>query len=145
MPNDSKLEESFGVPANPQPVEVEIIPPNVELGKLTQINPQEDLRKDIDFARDKMRNLIEQSFESFEVLKDVAEQSQTAKGFETMAMMIKSLVEANRELVGLHRNLPSEQASQGPGAKTNQPDVVNNIVFNGTTAELQQLLKKNRG
>ena len=66
---------------------------------------------------------------------EIAKQSENARAFEVVGQLIKSGLDANKELMNLHKTKKELSAEKGPSQITNQ------AVFVGSTAELQKLLK----
>ena len=71
---------------------------------------------------------------------EIAKQSEHPRAFEVVGQLIKSGLDANKELMTLHKTKKELSMEKG-GTTTN----VNNAVFVGSTADLQKLLKAKRG
>ena len=70
---------------------------------------------------------------------EIAKQSEHPRAFEVVGQLIKSGLDANKELMSLHKT------KKELSIETNSSVNVNNAVFVGSTAELQKLLKAKRG
>ena len=70
---------------------------------------------------------------------EIAKQSEHPRAFEVVGQLIKSGLDANKELMSLHKT------KKELSIETNSGVNVNNAVFVGSTAELQKLLKAKRG
>lgn len=100
----------------------------------------EEIDKDIAFARDNMINLIAQSDEAIAELLVIAKQSQHPRAFEVVANLLKTSADLNNDFVALHKK---KQELQPKDQKTTTPRVpgsVQNNLFVGSTAELQRML-----
>ena len=78
--------------------------------------------------------------EIFKVDVEIAKQSEHPRAFEVVGQLIKSGLDANKELMGLHKTKKELSIEKGGHTTT-----VNNAVFVGSTADLQKLLKGKRG
>lgn len=93
---------------------------------------------DYNYARDNFYTVIEKGTRALEDLLDVASQSQHPRAYEVIATTIKTLIDANKDLVEL--TIKKQQAdSNDPLSSPSK--VVNNTLFVGTTSDLQKLLR----
>ena len=91
---------------------------------------------DYNYARENYYNLIERNQDAVEEMLEIAKQSEHPRAFEVVGQLIKSGIDANKELMGLHKTKKELSIEKSvPGV------AVNNAVFVGSTAELQKLLK----
>jgi hypothetical protein len=91
---------------------------------------------DFEFAR---RNLIDAIGQGQSALADivtVAGMSQHPRAYEVVATLLKTVADANKDLLELQKR-KKDLTGIGPA-----PTTVNNNLFVGSTAELQQLIKK---
>jgi hypothetical protein len=93
---------------------------------------------DYNYARENYYNLIERNQDAVEEMLEIAKQSEHPRAFEVVGQLIKSGLDANKELMALHKT--KKELSVEKGTQT----LVNNAVFVGSTAELQKLLKVKR-
>ena len=110
---------------------------------VVRIKPKTDGKDDdidYNYARENYYNLIERNQDAIEEMLEIAKQSEHPRAFEVVGQLIKSGLDANKELMGLHKT-KKELSIEKSSTTTN----VNNAVFVGSTAELQKLLKGNRG
>ena len=107
----------------------------------TKIIPKTGKDDDIDYnyARENYYNLIERNQDAVEEMLEIAKQSEHPRAFEVVGQLIKSGLDANKELMALHKT------KKELSIETNSSVNVNNAVFVGSTAELQKLLKAKRG
>ena len=94
---------------------------------------------DYNYARENYYNLIERNQDAVEEMLEIAKQSEHPRAFEVVGQLIKSGLDANKELMVLHKTKKELSIEKGPSQVTNQ------AVFVGSTAELQKLLKAKRG
>jgi hypothetical protein len=102
------------------------------------VNSFEDrqVTDDFEYARGNMIAAIEKGQEALNGILDVAGMSQHPRAYEVAATLVKTLADANKDLLELQKR-KKDLTGVGPN-----PTTVNNNLFVGSTAELQQLIKK---
>jgi hypothetical protein len=130
----SKLNETFNL-AEPPPLEVEVVEPkDVNNNKFN-----EDVDKDYEYSRSNYYTIIEKGQEAIINALDLAQELDTARGYEVVGHLIKSVSDATDKLLDLQKKMKEmgeEKFQKGPST------VTNNVVFTGTTAEALKLIKK---
>ena len=126
-------------------LEITSLVPTAELKPepTVRIKPKTDGKDDdidYNYARENYYNLIERNQDAVEEMLEIAKQSEHPRAFEVVGQLIKSGLDANKELMGLHKTKKELSIERGGPTTT-----VNNAVFVGSTAELQKLLKAKRG
>ena len=106
----------------------EVAPENLEIAQIPQIevsNAQivNDTETDVEYSREKMKSLIDQSCEAINQMMALASESEHPRAFEVLSAMIKHTSEITQE-------------KNGPSSTT-----TNNSIFVGSTTELQKYLK----
>ena len=91
---------------------------------------------DYEYARRNLYDVIEKSNSALEDIMDIAKQSESPRAYEVVTNLIKTMVDANKDLLELQKR-KKDLTGVGPN-----PTTVNNNLFVGSTAELQQLIKK---
>jgi hypothetical protein len=107
--------------------------PKTEVNKGQIIN---DTEKDIEYSREKMKELIGQSSEAINQMMALASESEHPRAFEVLSNMIKDASQMSQDLVKLQKvrkDITQEKESSG--------NTTNNALFVGSTAELQKFLK----
>lgn len=92
---------------------------------------------DFEYARGNMIAAIEKGQEALTGILDVAGMSQHPRAYEVAATLVKAVSEANKDLLELQK-----RRRDLTGESPQTPTTVNNNLFVGSTAELQQLIKK---
>ena len=135
MTQDTRIDEILEITSLVPTTELKPEPP-------ARIIPKSGKDDDIDYnyARENYYNLIERNQDAIEEMLEIAKQSEHPRAFEVVGQLIKSGLDANKELMGLHKTKKELSIEKGGHTTT-----VNNAVFVGSTAELQKLLKGNRG
>ena len=135
MTQDTRIDEILEITSLVPTTELKPEPP-------ARIIPKSGKDDDIDYnyARENYYNLIERNQDAIEEMLEIAKQSEHPRAFEVVGQLIKSGLDANKELMGLHKTKKELSIEKGGHTTT-----VNNAVFVGSTAELQKLLKAKRG
>lgn len=130
----------------------EVLP--AEQNDLPEIDEEEidniaDTREDVKFARANAKDIIDKSFDALDSLLSFAKDSESPRAFEVVSKMIESILNANHQLVEIHKISKEIQSkydqeaflkNQQNAAPTNQT----NNLFVGTTSELLELLKEQK-
>lgn len=120
---NDKIAQSLGV----TPLETEQQPVVIE---------QTPVETDYEYARGRMITIIEKGSEALDDALNLAQQSQTARAYEVVSDLVKTLAQTNKDLLELMKQKKELEIDNG-GPKT-----VNNNLFVGSSAELLALLKK---
>jgi hypothetical protein len=94
---------------------------------------------DFKYTRDNLYNVVENGMRALESLVEVAEQSQHPRAYEVVATWMKTISDANKDLLEIRRKKQLIDKNDGVAstAKT-----VNNNLFLASTKDLQKLLKE---
>lgn len=99
---------------------------------------------DYEYARQNIYSIIETGANALDELAQVAAQTQHPRAFEVLATMVKTLVDANKDLLNIKKTkIEIQKAAEGPVEGLGNNKVQNNL-FVGSTAELQKFLKDMR-
>lgn len=112
---------------------VESKPNNVVVAETSEAD------RDYKYARENFINIIEKGAQALEDLLDVATQSQHPRAYEVLATTMKTLIDANKDLVELSRK---KEELDNPAPVENKN--ITNQLFVGSTADLQKLLRDMR-
>src|SRR5210317_1864061 len=89
---------------------------------------------DYEYARENFYNVIEKGTQALEEMLDVAKASEHPRAYEVVSTLMKTLVDANKDLVAMGEKKKKDEAPE------EEKRVTNNNLFVGSTSELQQLL-----
>ena len=123
------IEESLGIA--PAPIEGEII--EVQENKKSDID--ENIDNDYQYARENFYSVIESGSKALEEMMDLARASEHPRAYEVVSTLMKTLVDANKDLVSMSKERKKEQEPE------EKQQVTNNNLFVGSTSELQKMLK----
>lgn len=106
----------------------------------------DDLKSDVDFARDQMKDLIEQGRLGVQGAMELAEAGDSPRAYEVVATMITAVIQANKELVHLHK-IKKDATREAPtsGGSTPGTGIAGGAsVFIGKTDQLLREIKAAR-
>lgn len=107
---------------------------------LPAVVPQTDseqVEEDIEQVRENLSNAIELSQTAVQDMLSIAQQSQHPKAYEVLNAMIKTYADVSMGLVDLQAKKAKLVARKPEG----EAQTINNNLFVGSTAELQQMLE----
>jgi hypothetical protein len=115
------------------------VSPISSMVKYIEKTANDDTAKD-DFtvARANIHNIIETGSDALIKLMQLADQSQSARAYEVVAILMKNLLDANKDLLGIQKTIREIEDIEKP---TNNTTVHNNNLFVGSTAELQKVIQ----
>jgi gas vesicle protein len=124
MPNKDIISDSLGIPPIPPAPNPVFLPAKTE-------------KNDYEYARQNMYDIIEKGQSALEDIVDIARQSESPRAFEVVTNLIKTLADANKDLMDLakkNKELTKPDAS-------NETKTVNNNLFVGSSSELLKMIK----
>lgn len=127
------IDDALGL--NPLPV----IVGNDNTPNLPVLTDEEQIRDDVEEARDNLHNAIELSQTAVQDMLSIAQQSQHPKAYEVLNSMIKTYADVSMGLADLQMKKQRLVAKGGKGA--DEAQTINNNLFVGSTAELQKMLE----
>lgn len=127
------IDDALGL--NPLPVVVD----NTETMNLPALTDEEQIRDDVEEARDNLHNAIELSQTAVQDMLNIAQQSQHPKAYEVLNAMIKTYADVSMGLADLQMKKQRLVGKNGKGA--DEAQTINNNLFVGSTAELQKMLE----
>jgi len=99
-----------------------------------------DANKDYAEVRDNLKNIIGTGLNAIDGILSVASEGESPRAYEVVSQLIKSVTDANKDLIGLHEQMKKLDEDTGGGSSGS---VTNNSIFVGSTKELQKLVKSN--
>jgi hypothetical protein len=123
-------------------VEADIVPaePAPKPKKRTEriIDIDKDIKKDYDYSRGQLYDVIEKGQEALSGILDVANNTDHPRAYEVAGQLVKSVSDATEKLMALQQKM--QDLEEGP--KSKQKVTNNNALFVGSTAELSKLIKQ---
>jgi hypothetical protein len=145
---DKNLSDALGI--EHEPVNGEIIPSEVGREIVTYDEPvveEDDQDADYKLVRNTLRNLVEKGNDALEDISTIARQNESARGFEVVANLIKTIGETSKDLYNLQkmkRDLKEPNPESDPRKKNADSINVEQAVFVGSAAELLSAIKKQK-
>jgi hypothetical protein len=110
--------------------------PKSNLPAVVTQTDNEQVEEDVEQVRDNLTNAIELSQTAVQDMLSIAQQSQHPKAYEVLNAMIKTYADISMGLVDLQAKKAKLVAK-----KPEEGQTINNNLFVGSTAELQQMLE----
>ena len=107
--------------------------------------PDED--EDYRLVRHTLRNLITKGNDALDEIVTIAKQNESARGFEVVSTLIKTIGETSKDLYTLQKqkkDLREPDPASDPRKKNAESINVEQAVFVGSAAELLSAIKKQR-
>ena len=104
-----------------------------------------DIEEDYNYIRSNLRNLIDKGTDALDSMIMIAEGSEKAFAFGTVATLMKTLVETNKELIQLQQTMNDLKTEEEKDRfNKDKPTTTNieNAVFVGSTAELNKMIRE---
>lgn len=115
--------------------EVEILPAEL-VGDLTAQRLDADVDQDYDYTRENLKEIIGKGSTALDGILELAQESEHPRAYEVVGQIIKTVVDANIQLVELQKNIKTLKQKD-----EKRPNNIKNALFVGSTHELQKLLK----
>ena len=136
MSDENPLEDALNI----DPVEKEEKMPlrkpvEIDLSKFPRAKADAS-RQDYSEVRENLKELIDGGKIALDGILKVASESDSPRAFEVVSQLLKTSVEANKELLDVHKQMKELEAED------KAKNVTNNAFFVGSTKELQELVNK---
>lgn len=133
---DKNMEKIFDV----TPVEPKQQPlvPVESKSPVDKLDLKQDLVDSYEQTKSNLQDLIDNGKDAMEELRHIASAGQHPRAFEVYATLLKNMVDANKELLNVQkqmRDMDGKKKSDGGDTK------IDKAIFVGSTAELNKLLK----
>lgn len=141
---DKRMEKLFDVSPY-EPLDEDLLPEYIprdlteSSSELTELLDH-DLKVDYEKTREVLDDLIQKGSLAIDDMLSIARQSEKARDFEVASGMIKTIVEASKELLDVQKQM---RAMTGKSENTGTTNI-KNAVFVGSTTELLRVMKENR-
>ena len=144
MADNDKISKALGIrpiqeiKSEIQPIEPEgyddSLPAEVPKGEIVPIVDEHE--KDLELARQNVKNIIEMGDDAINEMVEIAKQSESPRAFEVVSTLIKTLLDANKDYVDISSKKKFE-SSEKPQQETNVTN--NNLIV--STADLLKMIK----
>lgn len=131
-----KLDDIFNISGELVPKNIDPSKSSSEIVEVKSSTREEDLKRDYDYTRGTIYSLLEKGKEAIDGMLEVAQETESARAYEVVGQLIKSVSDTADKLANLHKTLKDIE-----DVKVSGPTNVTNALFVGSTAELSKLLK----
>jgi len=131
---DKNMEKIFDVtPVEPKEQPLVAIEPKSPVDGL---DLKQDLVDSYEQTKSNLQDLIDNGKDAMEELRQIASAGQHPRAFEVYATLLKNMVDANKELLNVQK-----QMRDMDGKKKEGDTRIDKAIFVGSTAELSKLVK----
>lgn len=130
---EDNMEKIFDLEKKEVPNSVGDIVPSIK----EVIVSKEDQDKDYTTVRENLKEIVKRGTEAIDGIMLVASETQSPRAYEVVATLIKSVADANKDLLGLHKQMKELKKIEVQG----DTSITNNSIFVGSTSDLQKMLK----
>jgi len=132
------MEAIFNLPTDTKPMAEAI-----EESRVTVMNETPSTDNDIDddykYARENLKEIIDSAQQSIADLASIASTSESPRAYEVLSTMMKTIVDANKDLLDIHKSVKKLKEDTDSAPKN-----VTNALFVGSTSDLMNLIKDNK-
>ena len=133
---DKKMEEIFDVVPAPEEKKEKL--PTVST-KYNEPELKQDLTDAYQQSKENLQGIIDQGKEAMEEILQIAKVGQHPRAFEVYGTILKNMVDANKELLNIQKQMREMDGVKRETTNTN----IDKAIFVGSTSELSKLLKNN--
>tara|TARA_Y100000004_G_C8801272_1_gene363538 strand:- start:129 stop:593 length:465 start_codon:yes stop_codon:yes gene_type:complete len=129
---DQKLSEALDIEYNEKEIQ------KTEPKAIKSYEPE--LNKDYRDVRDNLHHIIDSGQVAIDGILRVASEGESPRAYEVVSQLIKSVSEANKDLIDLHKKMKDIKKEDPDSQQAH--NITNNTLFVGSTKELQDMVKK---
>jgi hypothetical protein len=111
------------------------------LVKYNEPDLKQDLTDAYQQSKENLQGIIDQGQEAMEEILNIAKAGQHPRAFEVYGGLLKNMVDANKELLNIQKQMREMDEEKKKQSGTN----IDKAIFVGSTSELSKLLKNNAG
>jgi len=145
MAKKKKVEERISEALN---IEHETIEGEVVDTEIVPAEPKKSIKdfhleRDYDDVRGNLKDIVEKGSVAIDGILAVASEGDSPRAYEVVSQLIKSVSEANKDLISLHKQI-KDIKKDNPSSNQKAGSITNNSIFVGSTKALQDLVKNQR-
>ena len=133
---DEKISEALEI--EPEVIDAEIV--RREPREIQTTGDSIDLKRDYRSVRTNLHDIIDRGNDAIDGILQVASEGESPRAYEVAAQMIKTVADANKDLIELHEKMKKIRSD----TPESQKNITNNSLFVGSTKELQDLVKDHK-
>ena len=136
---EKNMESIFNLPSDTKPI-AESIEETKEIVPLEKpIIMNDEVMDDYYYARENLKEIISSAQQSIADLSSIASTSESPRAYEVLSTMMKTIVDANKDLLELQKSVKKLKEED----KKDNPQNVTNALYVGSTGDLMKLIKDN--
>ena len=137
---EKNMEAIFDLPTDTKPM-AEIIEKTKQITPVEKIssNGNDEVMDDYYYARENLKEIISSAQQSIADLSSIASTSESPRAYEVLSTMMKTIVDANKDLLELQKSVKKLKEED----KKDNPQNVTNALYVGSTGDLMKLIKDN--
>ena len=129
--------DPFSDPMNDERTNIKTVVPVIQPTTTESSDLDGDLKSAYDQTKDNLQDLISQGMEAMDDMLQIAKEGQHPRAFEVYGTLLKNVVDANKELLNVQKQMREMENAGKKAGPTN----IDKAVFVGTPSELNKLLK----
>ena len=134
---EKNMESIFNLPSDTKPI-AESIEETKEIVPLEKpIIMNDEVMDDYYYARENLKEIISSAQQSIADLSTIASTSESPRAYEVLSTMMKTIVDANKDLLELQKSVKKLKEED----KKDNPQNVTNALYVGSTGDLMKLIK----
>jgi hypothetical protein len=127
-PNDDPIGNALG-----------LTPTQNQVQNIVKQAHDDSAKNDFEMARSNIHEVIQNGTYAIEKLAQIADSSQHPRAFEVLAKLMDTMLQANKDLMELQKNIREIDSKDTP--VNDQAKQVTNNLFVGSTADLQKAIE----
>jgi hypothetical protein len=108
--------------------------------KVEEPTENDDKSSDYELVRGNLKDIIKTGQGAVEGILNVASEGESPRAYEVVSQLLKTVVDANKDLIDLHKQMKDLEDDETKNAKS----ITNNAIYVGSTKDLQKLVKDSR-
>ena len=132
---DKNMEKIFDVTPVEQPEKKSIVPATTK-SSASEPDLSGDLQDAYQQTKDNLQDRIDSGKDAMEEILQIAKAGQHPRAFEVYGTLLKNVVDANKELLAVQKQMRTMDGKQAAGDTK-----IDKAIFVGTTEELNKMLK----
>ena len=134
---EKNMEEIFDVATKVVPAPVPVVKKEILPVAVSEDDLREDLADAYEQTKTNLQDLIDQGKDAMEEILAVAKNSQHPRAFEVYGTLLKNVVDANKELLSVQKQMRDMDKKNSAAGTT----TIDKAIFVGSTSELNRLIK----
>ena len=108
--------------------------------KVDEAELEEDLADAYEQTKSNLQDLIDQGKSAMGEILEIAKAGQHPRAFEVYGTLLKNVVDANKELLAVQKQMRDMDKKTAPSGST----TIDKAIFVGSTSELSKFIKNNK-